>query len=142
MDMSGAVRVSAGVAAVIAGLAGCATPPPALGSRNAQVTIDGRDTGTTYPVSCDQFGWDWKLHTLKDTPGFTAMFTTGDPSGPQSVQIRDLGGFTGSYWKYTTGDAKFRIDNGDFVLTGTAVGYTSDRPNKTSSATFMIRTDC
>lgn len=134
--------MSASVLAVIAGVAACSAPPPALGRHTAQVAIDGRDTGSTYPVSCSQFGWNWKLETLNETPGFTAMFETGDALAANSVQFRDVGGFTGSYWKYTTGDADFRIENGEFVLDGTAVGYTSERPNRTSSATFVITTDC
>ena len=140
--MTGTVAISAGALVVTAGVAGCATPPPALGTHTAEVTINGRDTGSRFPVSCSQFGWDWKVETLDKTPGFIAMFETGDASEPKAVQIRDVGGFTGDYWKYTTGDAQFRIDNGDFVLDGTAVGYTSAKPNKTTSATFAITTHC
>ena len=140
--MTGPVAVSVVALAVIAGVAGCSAPPPALGSHTAQVTINGNDTGSTYPVSCSQFGWNWKLETIEETPGFTAMFETGDALEAKSVQLRELGGFTGAYWKYTTGDADFRIEDGEFVFDGTAVGYTSDRPNKTSSATFAITTDC
>jgi len=93
-------------------------------------------------VSCSQFGWDWKLEILEEKPGFTAIFETGDALAAKSVQIRELGGFTGTYWKYTTGEANLRVEDGEFVLDGTAVGYTSGRPNKTSSATFAITTDC
>lgn len=142
MNVIGAVAISAGALVMVAGTVGCSAPPPALGAHTAEVSINGRDTGSTHPVSCSQFGWDWKVETLQETPGFVATFETGDDPQPKSVQIRDLGGFTGTYWKYTTGDANFRVDDGGFVLTGTAVGFTAERPTKTASATFAIATAC
>jgi ipoprotein LpqH len=136
------VVVAAGALLVAAGVAGCGSPPPALGTHTAQVTINGRDTGEAHPVACSQFGWDWKIETLDEAPGFTAMFETGNTLTAESVEIRDLGGFTGSYWRYTVGDAEARVVGDAFTLIGTAVGYTSDEPDETASASFTIKTDC
>ncbi len=136
------MAMAAGAVLSIAAVAGCATQPPALAAHTATVTINGHETQAHLRVSCTQFGWNWKIVTVPEAPGFTAMLEAGNTPSPKAVQIRDLGGFTGAYWKYTTGDADVRIDGSEFSLSGTAVGYTSEQPNKTSSATFAITTGC
>ena len=134
--------MAAGALLSIGLVAGCGSTPAALAAHTTHVVINGRDAKSDLRVSCTQFGWNWKIVTVPEAPGFTAMLKAGNSPNPQFVQIRDLGGFTGSYWKYTTGDADLRIDGSEFRLTGTAVGYTSEQPNKTSSATFAITTNC
>jgi lipoprotein LpqH len=138
------VSVAEAVGAVLAAAAigGCAAPPAALGTHTAQVTINGRPTGEAHRVTCSQFGWNWTIETLSESRGFTAMFQTGDTVTARSVQIRDLGGFTGSYWQYTVGDADASVAAGTFKIAGTAVGYTSERPTDTVPATFTIETSC
>ncbi len=140
MDRS--VAIAAGALLSIGVIAGCGSKPPALAAHTTHVVINGRDVQSDLRVSCTQFGWNWKIVTVPESPGFTAMFQSGNTPGPQSVEIRNLGGFTGAYWKYTTGDADLRIDGSEFKFTGTAKGYTSEQPNKTSSATFAITTSC
>jgi ipoprotein LpqH len=136
------VASAAGALLAAVNVAGCASPPPALGTHTAQVTVNGRDTGRAHPISCSQFGWDWKIETLDEAPGFTAMFQTGDTVTAESVEIRELGGFTGSYWQGTVGDAEANVVGDAFTISGTAVGFTSQRPNDTVPATFTIKTDC
>jgi ipoprotein LpqH len=137
-----AMSVAAVAGALLAAVAGCASQPPALGTHSAQVTINGQDTGRDHRVTCSQFGWDWKVETLEETPGFMAMFQAGDTLIAEAVEIRKLGGFTGSYWRYTVGDAEVGVTGGIFTLTGTAVGYTSQEPDERATATFTIKTDC
>ena len=140
-----AIAVAEMAGALLAGMAvaACAAQPPALGTHTARVTINGQDTGRAHKVACSQFGWDWRIETLDERPGFTALFQTGDTLIAESVQIRDLGGFTGSYWRYTVGEADASVVNRTFTLIGTAVGYTSQEPDELgSSATFTIKTDC
>jgi ipoprotein LpqH len=124
------------------GVAGCASPPPALGTHVAQVTVNGNDTGRAHPISCSQFGWNWKVETLDKAPGFTAMFQTGDTVTAQLVEIRELAGFTGTYGQGTVGEATASVSGDEFEISGTAVGFMTERPSETVPATFVIETDC
>ena len=142
MGVAGSVAAAIGALSVAAGIAACASPAPALGTHTAQVTIDGRDTGPPHPVACSQFGWDWKIETLKEAPGFTALVQTGDTVTAELAHIRDLGGFTGTYGQDVVGDAEARVTEGTFLISGTAVGFHSQQPDETATATFTIKTDC
>lgn len=136
------VAVVAGAMLVTVGVAGCASPAPALGTHTAQVTINGQDVGRDHRVTCNQFGWDWKVETLEKAPGFTAMLETGDTATAELVHIRDLGGFTGTYGRDVVGDAEAHVDGGTFTISGTALGFHAQEPAETASATFSIKTDC
>ena len=142
MIVAKSVAVAAGALLVAAGVAGCASPPPALGTHTAQVTINGRDTGRAHQISCSQFGWDWKIETLNEAPGFTAMVQTGDTVTAELANFSDLGGFTGTYGQDVVGDAEARVTGGTFLISGTAVGFHSQQPSETATATFTIKTDC
>jgi ipoprotein LpqH len=128
-------------ATVALAVAGCSTGSKALGTHTAQVSINGKDEGLS-KVDCEQVQWVWHIESLKDTPGFTAQVRTGDSVKPRAVQIHDVGGFTGSFWDLTVGDAEATVDNGTFTITGTAEGYYHTAPNERSSARFRIETDC
>ena len=140
--MAKSVVLAAGALLVAAGVAACATPPPALGTHRAQVLINERDTSQAHPISCSQFGWHWKIQTLDDAPGFTAMLETGDTVTAELVHIRDLGGFTGTYGRDVVGDAEAQVAAGTFTISGTALGFHARDPGETAKATFSIKTDC
>jgi lipoprotein LpqH len=136
------VATVAGAFLLAAGIAGCASPPAALGTHTARVEIDGRATDQAHRVSCTQTGWLWKIETLDESPGFTAMVTTGDTVTADQVYIRDLGGFTGTYGRDIVGDDEARVTEGTFRISGKAVGFYSHDPSETVSASFTIETDC
>jgi hypothetical protein len=137
-------RLVAVVAAVlVVGAAGCGGQPPALGGTTAKVTINGESTGGPHAVRCSQTGWAWTIETPDDAKGFQATIDTGDTVTVQSVDFRDFGGFTGSYWKGNIGEAK--LDNaggGKYTITGSADGAFTDNPSNEVSATFRIEANC
>ncbi|WP_133259084.1 lipoprotein LpqH [Mycolicibacterium sp. GF69] len=128
-------------AAVLMIPTGCASGPALLEKHLVHVSVDGDDAGA-YLVECSQVGWLWNLDTPEETPGLMAQVRTGDPVVARSVQINNLGGFTGSYWDETTGQAEASLIDGKFTITGTAVGFFHDDPGERTTASFEISTDC
>jgi len=120
----------------------CTAHSSALGTHMVRVAINGEDTAVTHPVRCEQVNWLWTIDTLVEEPGLSAMVQTGPEVDARSVQIRDLGGFTGSFWEGTTGKATADVDQGTFTITGVAEGFYVDAPNERSTATFRITTNC
>ena len=143
--MSLSAYTAAGVALLCtAAIAGCGSGAKLLGTHTAEVTINGKNSGREYRITCEQLpSWYWTITTLEEEPGFTAMVRTGgETASAESVQIRNLGGFTGSYFPNGVGDAEARLAGKIFTITGSAVGFTAQEPDKTTTAHFSIRTDC
>ncbi|WP_102144254.1 lipoprotein LpqH [Mycobacterium hubeiense] len=136
-------RLMAATAALMLGLAGCSTPPPALGASTAEVTIDGRDTGGPHTVQCTQVRWNWIIETPDDSEsGFTASVNTGQEVTPASVTFRDLGGFSGTFWDAKPAEAEGQVDDGNFVISGTAAGAFTDKPLERVTVPFKIEANC
>ena len=133
---------AAAVFLLAVGLAGCSSPPSALGSRDARVIINGKATNALQPVSCTQTGRSWTIETPDEEPGFTATFALGDEVTAQTVAIRNLGNFTGTYWEDNLGKAQAKVNQGRFNVSGEAEGFFADKPNHRVTATFDITTDC
>lgn len=123
-------------------VAGCSTPEPALGGTTASVSIDGNDAGGDVAVRCHQSGWAWYIETPDKQNGFTAVLETGGAVAAKSVDFRNVGGFTGSFWVGNVGEAEVSSANGDFTITGTADGTFDDKPRDEVSAQFRIQARC
>lgn len=129
-------------AVLMAAVAGCSSPPSALGGTTAKVTIDGKSTGGAHVVKCSQTGWDWTIATPDKGNGFTAVVQTGDTLTAERVDFRDFGGFTGSFWGKNIGEAEVSGVNGKYTITGSADGNYTDDPSKAVTATFRIEASC
>jgi lipoprotein LpqH len=127
---------------VAVGVAGCSSPPAALGTRDAKVIIDGKATNAPQPVTCYQTGQSYTIETLDKEPGFTATIQLGDTVTAQVVDIRNLGNFTGIYWDDNLGKAQAKVSQNKFSLSGEAQGAFADKPNQSTTATFDITTSC
>jgi lipoprotein LpqH len=134
-------HIAVTVAVLAVGLAGCGAKPAALGGTTAKVTIDGKDTGNPHPVTCSQTGWAWTIETPDKAKGFTAVLDTGDNVAVKSVDFRDFGGFSGTYWN-DIGKAEVTGAGGKYTITGAADGNFSDNPSKEVTATFRIEAHC
>lgn len=135
--------IAIGGIVLVAGVAGCSAPAKALGTHTAQVMINGADIGAERPVRCTQTGWAWSISTPADEEsGFSAAISTGPQLAAHSVQIRDLGGFTGGFWEGTVGEGHASIDGDTFTISGTAKGSFAHNPTAGADATFEIRTNC
>lgn len=135
--------VAAAAIAVAAVAAGCSAPPAALGGTNAKVTIDGKGTGDPHAVVCSQTGWMWNIKTPGEPTGLTTFLNTeGGEVTVQSVDFRDFGGFTGTFWQGRVGEAEVTGNRGTFTITGSADGSYKDNPSKAVTATFRIEANC
>jgi ipoprotein LpqH len=134
--------VAMAAVALVAAAAGCSTPPAALGSTTAKVTINGQSTGDAHPVTCTQTGWLWTIKTPDEAKGFTAALDTGDDVTVQSVDFQDFGGFSGTYWRDKIGEAEVEGVGGKYTITGSADGAFTDNPSNAVTATFRIEADC
>lgn len=134
--------VAAAAVTLVAGVAGCSTPPAALGGTTAKVTINGESTGGPHVVSCNQSGWLWTIETPDEGKGFTASIETGDTVTVESVAFNDFGGFTGNFWQGNIGEAEVKGVGGKFTITGSADGSFTDNPSNAVTATFRIEANC
>jgi lipoprotein LpqH len=134
--------VAAAAVMVVAGVAGCSPPPSALGGTTAKVTINGQSAGDATPIVCTQTGWLWHIQTPDQSKGFVAALDTGDKVSVQSVDFRDFGGFTGTFWSGNVGEAEVTGDGGTFTITGSADGNFTDNPSNAVTATFRIEANC
>ena len=126
---------------LIAGVAGCGqaqTTP----LKPARVTIDGA-THTTRPAACSQIQ-SYRTIDISDRNGHLEAVVTlsGDRVIPEWVKIRDIDGFTGSFWHGGVGNAHAELTNTAYTITGSAYGINSNNPNKVVTTEFKIAADC
>lgn len=144
------LRVAYAMMAVPLVTAGCSTGYEALGTRTAQVLVNGDEVAEPPRVTCDQVEWVWFIESVQENPGFTAQVRTGDTVTALLVRLENLGGFTGSAWNATVRapstppgvGADAEVTEGAFTITGTAMGSYQDDPAEITTAHFEIRTDC
>jgi lipoprotein LpqH len=138
------------IAAAALALAGCSSGPPeyqppagSLIAGTAQATVNGQDAGTTDAVQCTAIG-PLTIITTGDAAGaHTALVTNKDQLTAESVAIRDLGGFTGSYNAGLGDDtAKVGMTGRTYDISGTAEGFDTDSPSFRNSGTFTIKVSC
>jgi lipoprotein antigen len=129
------------IAFVVAGVAGCAqtqtTPLKA-----ARLTLDGA-THTTRPPACSQIQ-SYRTIDIRDHDGQVeaVVLLSGYRAIPQWVKIRNIDGFTGSFWQGGVGDAHIDLTNSAYTITGSAYGINSSNPNKVITTDFKITAEC
>ena len=137
-------RLLAGVA-VAAALVGCSDPAPAapppgsLSAGTAEVTINGTRVDTTHDVNCTSEGAVTTINTGDDKSGTTSAVDTSEGASVQFAQIRNLGGFTGSYWAQLDSPAKVEQTGRTFLVNGAANGFNDSNPSARISQTFSIQ---
>ena len=125
----------------VAGVAGCAeaeTTP----RKPAHLTIDGA-THTTSPPACSQVQ-SYRTIDIRDHDGQVeaVVLLSGYRAIPQWVKIRNVDGFTGSFWEGGVGDAHADVTNSAYTITGSAYGINSSNPNKVVTTDFKISAEC
>lgn len=138
------------IAAAVATCAACSSEPKAaplpegaLAAGTAQITVDGRDGGTTHDVQCSAMGFQTAITTGNDTSGTTALISGGGELTAESVGIRDVAGFTGNY-NAGLGEAAAEVTmtGPTFVISGTATGFRTDAASFTADGKFTLRVSC
>lgn len=130
------------VGGAVLGMTACSSPEPALGGTTATVAIDGNDAGGAFPVTCRQTGFTWYIQTPGKDKGFTAVLAMDGPPKAESVEFRDVAGFSGNFWKGNMGDAQVTGQQGRYTITGTADGNFTATPSDDAQAKFRIQTNC
>lgn len=127
--------------AVVAGIAGCSAAQT-VPRKAARLTIDGA-THTTRPPSCRQDQM-YRTINIPDHDGRVeaVVLLSGYRVMPQWVKIRNVDGFTGSYWQGGVGDAHVDLTNDAYTITGSAYGINSANPNKVVTTDFKIVAEC
>ncbi len=129
------------LAAIVVSVAGCSSAQTTP-RRAARVTIDGA-THTTRPPACRQ---DQMYRTIKIPDGDggveAVVLLSGYRVMPQWVKIRNVDGFTGSFWQGGVGDAHVDLTNDAYTITGSAYGIDSSNPNKVVTTDFKIVAQC
>lgn len=134
-------RILAVVLLVIVGVAGCGQAQTAP-RKAARLTIDGA-THTTRPPACSQ-NQQYRTIDIKDRDGGVeaVVLTSGYRAMPQWVKIRNVDGFTGSFWEGGVGDAHADVTNDAYTITGSAYGINSRNPDKVVTTDFKIIAEC
>jgi hypothetical protein len=122
-------------------VAGCAQAPTTP-LRAARLTLDGA-THTTRPPACSQIQ-SYRTIDIRDENGQVeaVVLLSGKRAIPQWVKIRDIDGFTGSFWQGGVGSAHADVSNTAYTITGNAYGINSNNPNKVVTTDFKITAEC
>ncbi|CAJ1578800.1 lipoprotein LpqH [[Mycobacterium] wendilense] len=131
-------------------LAGCSsgseeyTPPPGeLVSGTAEITINDNNLGEFDSVSCTPAGSQTTITTGDDTSGSTLVISNAEGLIAESVSVRELGGFTGSYNRGLGDDeAEVTMSGNTYTVTGSADGFATDAPSFRTTGTFSIKVAC
>ncbi len=129
------------VLAVAGGVAGCAgTQTTPL--RAARLTIAGT-THMARPPACSQ-EQSYRTIDIRDHDGSVeaVVLLSGYRAIPQWVKIRNVDGFTGSFWEGGVGDARADVTKEAYTISGSAYGINSSDPNKVVMTDFKIVADC
>jgi len=134
--------VRAAVALVLAAtIAGCGAAET-IPRHAARLTIDG-NTHTTRPPACSQIQ-EYRTIDIVDHDGRVeaVVLLSGERVIPQWVKIRNVGGFTGSFWEGGVGDAHVDLAQNTYTITGSAYGINNSNPNKVVTTDFKITAEC
>jgi hypothetical protein len=110
--------------------------------RAARLTIDGA-THTARPPACSQIQ-AYRTIDIPDHDGQVeaVVLLSGYRAIPQWVKIRNVDGFTGSFWEGGVGDAHADVTNSAYTIAGSAYGINSSNPNKVITTDFKITAEC
>jgi ipoprotein LpqH len=136
-------------AVVIGCIAGCSAqpqhagpPPGALSPGTARIVIDGTESGQIDSVRCRLTAPLTTITTGDQASGTSTVISNANALTAESVAIRNMGGFTGSYNVNLGGRTDVTMTGNTYVITGSAEGYTADNPGFTASRTFSIKATC
>ena len=105
----------------------------------AHLTIDG-STHTTRPAECSQLqGYRTINIRDRDSQVEAVVLLSGYRVIPQWVKIRNVGGFTGSFWEGGVGDAHADVSNSAYTITGSAYWHQHQQSRQGDHDGFQAR---
>lgn len=140
--MQNRLFVVAGIALTLAGTVSGCGEALTVPLKAAHVTIDGKGF-PAHPPACSQIE-SYRTIDVRDRDGHVqaVMLISGDRVIPQFVKIRNVEGFTGSYYEGGVGDAHVDVNKNSYTITGSASGINTSNPNKVVSTDFKISAEC
>jgi hypothetical protein len=140
-NASAAIVVAASISACSSSLS--ATPQPGtLPTGTAQVTINDQVLPMTHAVTCAPAGPLTMITTGDTAAGANAFVSNENALAAKTVNITDLGGFTGSYMQGLKGKADVTMNGYTFTIRGAAEGFDTKNPSMTTAGTFTIKVAC
>lgn len=144
------IRLIAVLSAVsaIGVIAGCSSSPPApklpgtVSAGTAEVTVNGQKLATSHAVDCTFIQSMTTIATGDNAAGATVVIDNAEKLDAKSVDIRNLGGFTGSYRQSLGDKATVNMTGRTFTISGSADGFNADNPSKRTAGTFSIKASC
>ena len=142
------IVLTAATLAVLA-LAGCSSSPPpanpqpgAQAAGTAQFTVNDADAGSTDVVACATAGPLVTITTGNEDSGVTALVSNEGAPTAQSVAIRNVGGFTGTYNAGLGSETTVVVTGRTYEITGSADGFATDNPSFRTQGTFNVKVAC
>jgi hypothetical protein len=134
-------RLVAVACVLAAGVAGCAEPP-SIPRAAAQLSIGGASHAAR-PPACTQLQ-SYRTFDIADRDGQVeaVVLLSAGRVIPQWVKIRNIDGFTGSFWQGGVGEAHVDVANSAYTISGSAYGINSRNLNKVITTDFKISAEC
>lgn len=135
--------------ALLAGvLAGCSTVAPPqkqpgeLNAGASEVTIAGAVVARSTSVICSPEGAVTTIETGSKNEGTTSTVGSDGGLAAKSVVVRNVGGFSGSYWEGLGDAGEVTMKGRTYMITGTAMGYSANDPTHRKPESFSIQVAC
>ena len=134
------ITAAVGAAVVAASCSGCFTSDKAT-QKTARITVDNK-TRTSHAITCSQVEWLLTAN-ISVAPATVRVLLKLDQETPkvESVNFDNFEGFSGVS-DSGAGEAKMRVANNTYTITGTAQGSQRDDPRVSVSAPFTIEVGC
>ena len=134
------ITAAVGAAVVAASCSGCFTSDKAT-QKTARITVDNK-TRTSHAITCSQVEWLLTAN-ISVAPATVRVLLKLDQETPkvESVNFDNFEGFSGVS-DSGAGEAKTRVANNTYTITGTAQGSQRDDPRVSVSAPFTIEVGC
>ncbi len=131
-----------GMTACSSGAPRAASPPRALAPGTIDVAINGQTVNTPRHAGCTRVGSYTAVAAGEGDSRLRAVVNDAVGIKAVSVEITNVGGFTGSYLLNLQGDAEARVAGSTFQISGVANGYDTARPSFRATGDFRIQFAC
>jgi ipoprotein LpqH len=108
----------------------------------AQVTINDQTLPMTYAVTCTPAGSLTTITVGDIAAGTNALVSNENALTAKTVNINNLGGFTGSYTHGLDGKADVSMNGYTYTIRGSAEGFDTRNPSLRAAGTFTIKVAC
>ena len=109
---------------------------------SATLTVDGKARDVKGEVSCSVTGGSINILIAQPTAAISIALSE-DASSVQSVGIGSVDDISLSYQEHAPGvEARATRDGNNYTVTGTAIGYDKDNPDKQITKPFEVSVTC